>query len=257
MNVRAADDILTEAIRSGADVHIWTGTPAGGEVWLSGGLVIAAIAAGGERRASARIVWESEEEIAAAEARYAIAALLESGDPPSVDYAPVSESSLALKLDGDQLILQTREFLERVRDAATRVGADDVPMPVAAADASMSLTPDQQAVLDRVDGFVTVATIADDCGLPAPEAVLAVDVLVASGCLEIGSAMSAETLLAELEAAHDLASLGDTPIIEPMATIEEAAFEETPHPVQEIVQEGVDMASLMRELASISREDRR
>lgn len=257
MNGRGADDILTEAIRSGADVHISTSVPTGGDVWASGGLVVAAAAEGDERRASARLAWESEEEIAAAEARYAVAALLVSSEPPAVDEAPVPPWARSMKLDGDQLILQTRDFLEKTRDAATRVGEDDVPMPVAAADASMSLTPDQQAVLDRVDGFVTVATIADDCGLPVSEAVLAVDVLVASGCLEIGSAMSAETLLAELEAAQDLAQLGDVPIIEPSATVEEPALEEMPLPVAEIVHEGVDMASLMRELASIAREDRR
>ncbi len=325
-------DTITAAADSGEHVCVRVGDidPIA-TIWLNGGRIVAASAEGGEMRLGARLVATGHlsaaelrtatsaaaadgvalvqaltgrvrrdvlTAIARDEARYALAAAL-AAPPAAVGYgsekAPKSVTKIAL--DPNEMLQETVEFLDAVRNAQAAVASDAVPSRSGRPGADSGLTPEEWAVVERCDGATSVAQIADACGMPHPEASLMIDRLERGGLVSVaGSLPGAGDLIAELEAAQDMAALAavmEPQTVEPLLaepevysflpdaiavdggpTGEPAAFdtefehfEEEPHPVAHIgeVEEDhqfesaagtrIDTQSLLRELASLGRDE--
>lgn len=274
------EEIIAAAARSGDPVYVrvGNGTPVA-ELWLDGSSLIAATAEGGDHRLGARLVstghlaraeLDRSRSVAAKqgaslavtlservrrdvlsalaydEARYALAAALAAPEEEvEAGRGPTPEGLFPIAADAADLLARTQDFLAAVRDAQQHAPANALPVATEPPPPDLELGAEEWALLSRADGTVTVADLAEECGFPQPEASLIVTRLVSLGLVRVEDSYGAASeLLAELEAAEDLAAISAA--FEHAAATEPEPIELEPQPAQErnasLAAEGVVVA---------------
>lgn len=215
-------------------------------------------------------------EIARAEARYALAAALTADEMDvTTDQEARPDGTSALQFGAQELLTETLAFMGAIGPAQETAPEHAVPSPGAPPEPGAALSAEEWAVLERCDGTSTIAEIARGCGLPHPEASVVITRLHHQGLVVLDLApLSASALLEELEAAGDLAALSEAfeiriaeeraveeefgALVEPAyaePTFAEPSLPEIDQAPAEIGGFQIDTLSLMRELASLAREE--